>query len=134
MRSVLSLCIAALLGIAPAAAQESKPLRIGVLEDMSGVYADITGPGAVVAAELAIADFGSTVLNRKIELVSADHQNKADVGGGIARRWLDVDDVEMITGIGNSSVALAVRNLTREKKKIDIVTSAGLNDLTGKAC
>ena len=101
---------------------------------MSGVYADITGQGAVVAAELAIADFGPTVLNRKIELVSADHQNKADVGGGIARRWLDVDDVEMITGIGNSSVALAVRNLTREKKKIDIVTSAGLNDLTGKAC
>ena len=134
MRSVLSLCIAALLGIAPAAAQKSKPLRIGVLEDMSGVYADITGQGAVVAAELAIADFGPTVLNRKIELVSADHQNKADVGGGIARRWLDVDDVEMITGIGNSSVALAVRNLTREKKKIDIVTSAGLNDLTGKAC
>jgi branched-chain amino acid transport system substrate-binding protein len=134
MRSVLSLCIAALLGIAPAAAQESKPLRIGVREDMSGVYADITGQGAVVAAELAIADFGPTVLNRKIELVSADHQNKADVGGGIARRWLDVDDVEMITGIGNSSVALAVRNLTREKKKIDIVTSAGLNDLTGKAC
>ena len=134
MRSVLSLCIAALLGSAPAAAQESKPLRIGVLEDMSGVYADITGQGAVVAAELAIADFGPTVLNRKIELVSADHQNKADVGGGIARRWLDVDDVEMITGIGNSSVALAVRNLTREKKKIDIVTSAGLNDLTGKAC
>jgi branched-chain amino acid transport system substrate-binding protein len=134
MRSVLSLCIVALLGIAPAAAQESKPLRIGVLEDMSGVYADITGQGSVVAAELAIADFGPTVLNRKIELVSADHQNKADVGGGIARRWLDVDDVEMITGIGNSSVALAVRNLTREKKKIDIVTSAGLNDLTGKAC
>ena len=134
MRSVLSLCIVALLGIAPAAAQESKPIRIGVLEDMSGVYADITGQGSVVAAELAIADFGPTVLNRKIELVSADHQNKADVGGGIARRWLDVDDVEMITGIGNSSVALAVRNLTREKKKIDIVTSAGLNDLTGKAC
>ena len=134
MRSVLSLCIAALLGIAPAAAQKFKPLKIGVLEDMSGVYADITGQGAVVAAELAIADFGPTVLNRKIELVSADHQNKADVGGGIARRWLDVDDVEMITGIGNSSVALAVRNLTREKKKIDIVTSAGLNDLTGKAC
>jgi branched-chain amino acid transport system substrate-binding protein len=134
MRSVLSLCIVALLGIAPAAAQESKPLRIGVLEDMSGVYADITGQGSVVAAELAIADFGPTVLNRKIELVSADHQNKADVGGGIARRWLDVDDVEMITGIGNSSVALAVRNLTRQKKQIDIVTSASPNDLTGKAC
>lgn len=134
MRAILSLCLVAILGVASAAAQGSKPLKIGVLEDMSGVYADITGQGAVVAAELAIADFGPTVLDRKIELVSGDHQNKADIGGGIARRWLDVDDVEMITGLGNSSVALAVRNLTREKKKIDIVTSAGLNDLTGKAC
>jgi branched-chain amino acid transport system substrate-binding protein len=105
-----------------------------MLEDMSGVYADITGPGAVTAAELAIADFGPSVIGRKIELVSGDHQNKADIGSGVARRWLDVDGVEMIAGIGNSSVALAVRNLTREQKKIDIVTSAGLNDLTGKAC
>lgn len=133
MKLLLS-CCALLLGITSSIAQNAKPLKIGVLEDMSGVYADITGPGAVTAAELAIADFGPMVIGRKIELVSADHQNKADIGSSVARRWLDVDGVEMIAGLGNSSVALAVRNLTREQKKIDIVTSAGLNDLTGKAC
>ncbi len=133
MKLLLS-CCALWLGITSSIAQDAKPLKIGVLEDMSGVYADITGPGAVTAAELAIADFGPTVIGRRIELVSADHQNKADVGSSVARRWLDVDGVEMIAGLGNSSVALAVRNLTREQKKIDIVTSAGLNDLTGKAC
>ena len=134
MRAMLWLCTAALLCVTPALAQTTKPLKIGVLEDMSGVYADVTGPGAVAAAELAIADFGPTVIGRKIELLSADHQNKADTGGAIARRWLDVDGVEMITGLGNSSVALAVRTLTREQKKMDIVASGGLNDLTGKAC
>lgn len=134
IKTMISLCLAGILGVTCAAAQDAKPVKIGVLEDMSGVYADITGPGSVVAAELAIADFGPTVLGRKIELVSADHQNKADVGAGVARRWLTVDGVDMITGIGNSSVALAVRNLTRDEKKIDIVTSAGVNDLTGKAC
>lgn len=134
MKRLLSLCILVLFNVAPAAAQDTAPIRIGVLEDMSGVYADITGPGAVTAAELAIADFGSTVLDRKIELVSADHQNKADVGAGVARRWFDVDGVNMIVGLGNSSVALAVRNLASERKKIDIVTSAGSNDLTGKVC
>ncbi|MFT4118045.1 ABC transporter substrate-binding protein [Bradyrhizobium sp.] len=134
MKTMISLCLAGLLGITCAAAQDAKPVKIGVLEDMSGVYADITGPGSVAAAELAIADFGPTVLGRKIELLSADHQNKADVGSGVARRWIDVDNIDLITGIGNSSVALAVRNLTREAKKIDIVTSAGVNDLTGKAC
>lgn len=134
MKTMISLCLAGMLGIAGAAAQDAKPVKIGVLEDMSGVYADITGPGSVAAAELAIADFGPTVLGRKIELLSADHQNKADVGAGVARRWIDVDNIDLITGIGNSSVALAVRNLTREAKKVDIVTSAGVNDLTGKAC
>lgn len=134
MKTMISLCLAGLLGIAGAAAQDAKPVKIGVLEDMSGVYADITGPGSVAAAELAIADFGPTVLGRKIELLSADHQNKADVGAGVARRWIDVENIDLITGIGNSSVALAVRNLTREAKKVDIVTSAGVNDLTGKAC
>jgi len=134
MKTMISLCLAGMLGIAGAAAQDTKPVKIGVLEDMSGVYADITGPGSVAAAELAIADFGPTVLGRKIELLSADHQNKADVGAGVARRWIDVENIDLITGIGNSSVALAVRNLTREAKKVDIVTSAGVNDLTGKAC
>ena len=134
IKTMISLCVAGMLGIAGAAAQDAKPVKIGVLEDMPGVYADITGPGSVAAAERAIADFGPTVLGRKIELLSADHQNKADVGAGVARRWIDVENIDLITGIGNSSVALAVRNLTREAKKVDIVTSAGVNDLTGKAC
>lgn len=134
MKTMISLCLAGMLGVSCAAAQEAKPVKIGVIEDMSGVFADITGPGAKAAAELAIADFGPTVLGRKIELLTADHQNKADVGAGVARRWLTVEDVDMITGLGNSSVALAVRNLTRNEKKIDMVTSAGSNDLTGKAC
>jgi len=105
-----------------------------VLDDLSGVYADITGPGSVTAAELAIADFGPTVLGRKIELLSGDHQNKADVASGVVRRWIDLDGVEMIAGIGNSSVAIATRNLTAQNKKIDVIGSAGLNDLTGKLC
>jgi branched-chain amino acid transport system substrate-binding protein len=134
MKTIISLCLVGILGVICAWAQDAKLVKIGVLEDMSGVYADITGPGSVAAAELAIADFGPTVLGRKIELVSADHQNKADAGAGVARRWIDVENIDLITGIGNSSVALAVRNLTREAKKIDIVTSAGVNDLTGKAC
>ena len=133
MRILLSTCAAALMAVTSAFAQE-KPLRIAVLDDMSGVYADITGPGEVTAAELAIADFGGTVLGRKIELLTGDHQNKPDVAGGVVRRWLDVDGVEMIVGIGNSSVAIATRNLTKEKQKIDIITSAGLNDLIGKFC
>lgn len=109
------------------------PLRIGVLEDMAGPYADVSGPGSVAAAKMAAEDFGP-VLGRKVEIVSADHQNKADVGVAIARRWLDVEGVDMITGLGNSAVALAVRNIASGKGKIDIVTSAGTSDLTGKAC
>lgn len=109
------------------------PLRIGVLEDMSGPYADVSGPGSVLAAKLAAEDFGP-VLGRKVEIVSADHQNKADIGVSIAKRWLDLDGVEMITGLGNSAVALAVRNTYSSKGKIDIATAPGSSDLTGKAC
>lgn len=110
------------------------PLKIGVLEDMSGFYSDITGAGSVVAAQLAVEDFGPTVLGRPIELMQADHQGKADIGSTIARGWYDVDGVDLITGLGNSAVALAVRALSRERGKIDAVTGAGVSDLTGKAC
>ena len=134
MKRILSACLLTALGAFAAMAQDTKPLKIGVIEDMSGVYQDITGPGAIASAQLAIEDFGPTVLGRKIELLSGDHQNKADIGASVARRWVESDDVEMIAGLGNSSVALAVRNLMTEKKKINISTSAGLNDLTGKAC
>ncbi|MFT4101046.1 MAG: ABC transporter substrate-binding protein [Burkholderiaceae bacterium] len=130
----LGAALCGLLLSAAATAQDNRPMRIGVLEDMSSVYADNTGSGSVVAAQLALEDFGPTVLGRKIEIVSADHQNKADVGASIARRWYDTDGVDMITGLGNSAVALAVRNISRESKKLDIVVSGAHNDLTGKAC
>ncbi len=130
----ISACLLAGLATLPAFAQDARPLRIAILEDMSGVYSDLNGPGAVVAGQLAIEDFGGTVLGRKIELLSADHQNKADIGAATARRWLESEGVEMITGLGNSSVGLAVRGIAHSLKKIDINTSAGSSDLTGKAC
>ena len=111
-----------------------QPVRIGVLEDMSGFYADATGPGSVLAAKMAVADFGGKVLGRPIEILDADHQNKADVGSGIARRWFDVDKVGLVTGLGNSAVAIAVRELAKERGQIDVVASGGLSDLTGKFC
>ena len=101
---------------------------------MSGFYADATGPGSVLAAKMAVADFGGKVLGRPIEVLDADHQNKADVGSGIARRWFDVDKVGLVTGLGNSAVAIAVRELAKERGQIDVVASGGLSDLTGKFC
>jgi branched-chain amino acid transport system substrate-binding protein len=109
-------------------------VKIGVLDDMSGLYADIQGPGDTVAVRMAVEDFGGTVLGAPIEIVDADLQNKADVGAAIARRWYDTEKVDAILGLGNSSVALAVHGIAREKKKIDIVTSAASTDLTGKSC
>ncbi|WP_339947572.1 ABC transporter substrate-binding protein [uncultured Albimonas sp.] len=133
-RTLLGAAIAAFALGGWSAAHAQEPIRIGVLEDMSGVYADITGANSVAGAQLAVEDFGGTVLGRPIEIVSADHQNKADVGASIARKWYDVDGVEMITGLGNSSVALAVRGISTEKGKVNISTSAGTNALTGEAC
>ena len=109
------------------------PLRIGVMEGFSGVYGDLT-IGEVEAIQMAIDDFGGKVLGRPIEILSADHQTKPDVGAAIARKWYDVDDVKMITGIGTSSVALAVRKIAQEKGKIDINTGAASVDLTGPSC
>jgi branched-chain amino acid transport system substrate-binding protein len=109
-------------------------VKIGVLDDMSGLYADIQGPGDTVAVRMAVEDFGGAVLGAPIEVVDADLQNKADVGAAIARRWYDTEKVDAILGLGNSSVALAVHGIAREKKKIDIVTSAASTDLTGKSC
>ena len=119
----------AAIGLATMAqAQAPAPLRIGVMEGFSGVYGDLT-LGGVEAAQMAVDDFGGKVLGRPIEIVSADHQTKPDVGAGIARRWYDVDGVKMITGLGTSSVALAVRKISQEKGMIDIVTGAA-RDLT----
>ena len=120
---------------APAAAQMANPtVKIGVLSDMSSLYADIGGAGSVVAAKMAVADFGGTVNGEKIEVVSADHQNKPDVGAGIARRWYDQDGVDVIVDVPTSSVALAVQDVAREKGKVFLISGAGSSDLTGKAC
>lgn len=119
--------------VAMAQAQAPAPLKIGITEGFSGVYADLN-LGEVEAAQMAIDDFGGKVLGRPIELLSADHQTKPDIGAQIARRWYDVDGVKMITGIGTSSVALAVRKIAQEKGMIDINTGAASADLTGPAC
>jgi branched-chain amino acid transport system substrate-binding protein len=110
------------------------PIKLGVLNDQSGAYAAIDGPSSVDAARMAVEDFGGTVLGRKVEIVSADHQNKADVGAAIARKWLDVDGVTAIVDVAVSSVAFAVQELARERNKIVIFSGAGSSDLTGKAC
>lgn len=109
-------------------------VKIGVLDDMSGPYADIQGPGDVVAVKMAVEDFGGSVNGKPIEVVSADLQNKADVGLAIARRWYDVENVDVIMGLGNSAVALAVQGITQEKNKLSITTAAGSTALTGKSC
>lgn len=109
-------------------------IKIGILDDMSGPYSAVQGPGDVLAAKMAAEDFGGKVLGRPIEVLSGDHQNKSDVGTSIARRWYDVDEVDAIMGLGNSAVALGVQELTREKNKINITTSGGTAQLTGTSC
>ncbi|KMO44042.1 ABC transporter permease [Methylobacterium tarhaniae] len=129
----LAPALAAFLSLlAPAAAAE-RPVKIGVLNDMSGPYADYQGQGSVIAAQLAIEDFAAKA-GRPVELVSADHQNKTDIGASIARRWFDQDGVDLIVDVPNSAVALAVSNLAREKNKVFIGSGAGTAELTGKQC
>ena len=120
-----------LLAIAPAMAQG---VKIGILNDQSGVYADYGGKTSVEAAKMAIEDFGGEVLGKKIELVTADHQNKPDLASTIARKWYDTEGVDMITDLTTSSVALAVQEVAKEKKKIDIVVGAATSAITGAAC
>jgi branched-chain amino acid transport system substrate-binding protein len=110
-------------------------VKIGVMNDMSGVYADIGGPGSVVAAKMAVEDFQKTSkAGLKVEIVSADHQNKPDVGSTIARQWYDTDGVDAIADVPTSSVALAVSQVTRDKGKAFLATGPATADLTGKAC
>jgi branched-chain amino acid transport system substrate-binding protein len=126
-----AVAIGGLLIAVPAAAQG---VKIGILNDQSGVYADYGGKYSVEAARMAIEDFGGTVLGEKIEMITADHQNKPDLATSIARRWYDVEKVDMITELTTSSVALAVQELSKEKKKIDIVVGAATSRITGDAC
>jgi len=109
-------------------------VKIGVMNDMSGLYADISGPGSAEAARMAVADFGGNLNGKKIEVITADHQNKPDVGGAIARQWYDNDGVDAIVDVPTSSVALAVQDLARSKQKAFLISGAAASDLTGKAC
>src|SRR5450755_2115185 len=133
MKSGLLAAVAAagLLLAGPASAQG---VKIGILNDQSGVYADYGGKYSVEAAKMAVEDFGGSVLGQKIEVVSADHQNKPDLATAIARRWYEVEGVDMITELTTSSVALAIHDLSKQMKKIDIVVGAATSRLTGDAC
>jgi branched-chain amino acid transport system substrate-binding protein len=130
---VATLAVAAALA-APGAAQVQSPVKVGVLNDQSGVYADYGGKWSVEAVHMAVEDFGGAVLGQKIEVVSADHQNKPDLATTIARRWYEIEGVDMITDLTTSSVALAVHDLSKQQKRIDIVVGAATSRLTGDAC
>ena len=123
------LCIA-LAGLA----QAQEPIRVGVMNDQSSVYADFQGKGSVLAAQMAVEDYGGKAAGRKVEVVLADHQNKPDVGSGIARKWLDQDGVDLIVDLPNSAVALAVNEVVRQKNKVMIGSGAGTSELTGSKC
>src|SRR5437899_5246273 len=132
---VLALLAAVALAVGPAHAQISDGVvKIGVLNDQSGAYADITGPGSVVAARMAVEDFGAAKKGMKVEIIFADHQNKADIGSQVARQWYDAEKVDVIVDTPNSAVALAVNQITRDKGKAFLVSGAARSDLTGKAC
>src|SRR5471032_233486 len=134
MRKTLGLAVlAAALACGTASAQQVN-VKIGVLTDMSSLYADIGGPGSVTAAKMAIADFTKDHPNVKVELISGDHQNKPDVGSQIANQWYDVDKVEMIIDTPNSGVALAVSEVAKQKNRIFIVSGAAASTLTGPKC
>jgi branched-chain amino acid transport system substrate-binding protein len=133
-RTVAAAAIAALMVTGAQAQVSDGVVKIGVLTDMSSLYSDLAGAGSVLAARMAIEDSGVQKRGMKVELLSADHQNKPDVGSGIARQWYDVDKVDAIFDTPNSGVALAVNQITRDKGKAFIVSGAASADLTGKAC
>ncbi len=125
---------AALMASAAHAEISDNVVKIGILNDMSGPYSALGGQGSLEAAKMAVEDFGGTVQGAPVEVVGADHQNKADIGATIARQWFDAEQVDTIMDLTTSSVALAVQAIAGEKQKIDIVTGGGTSDLSGKAC
>ncbi len=136
MKSIVGLgALALALACGAAHAQISDGvIKIGVLNDMSGLYADITGRGSVFAAQQAVEDFGAAAKGLKVEIIGADHQNKPDIGSNIARTWYDVEKVDVIVDVPTSSVALAINEVTREKNKVFLVSGAAASDLTGAKC
>jgi branched-chain amino acid transport system substrate-binding protein len=131
-----ALIVAAVLASAGAARADftGKTIKIGVLNDRSGLYADLAGEGSVVAAKMAAEEFGNKIGDATIEVVSADHQNKPDIGSAIVRQWIDTDGVDVIVDVPTSSVALAVSQIVKDKNKVFLASGPGTSDLTGKAC
>ena len=137
MTKLRTFCLTAALALACGSAHAQITdgiVKIGVMNDQSGTYADLAGPGSVVAARMAVEDFGAAKKGIKVEIVVADHQNKPEVGSSIARQWFDVDKVDVIVDVPTSSVVLAVNQIAREKNKVLIVSTGATVDLTGKAC
>ena len=135
-KTVLAAAAAVALSAGGAEAQQWSDgvIKIGVMNDMSGTYADLTGIGSVIAARMAAEDFGAAKKGMKVEIVGADHQNKPDVGSGIVRKWIDEDKVDVIVDVPTSSVALAVNEIVREKNKVFLISGAAASDLTGAKC
>jgi branched-chain amino acid transport system substrate-binding protein len=140
MKLAVALGFAAVLALTATASAQIEPfssgnvVKIGVLTDMSSLYADIGGPGSVEAARMAIADFGGTVNSKRIELVYADHQNKPDLGSAIANQWFGIDGVDAIADVATSSVALAVQEVAHNRNRVLLISGAAASDLTGRAC
>jgi branched-chain amino acid transport system substrate-binding protein len=120
--------------IVGAADAQTTSVKIGVLTDMSSLYADDNGAGSVAAVKMAVDDFNPAAHDMKVEIISADHQNKPDIGSNLARQWFDVDHVDMIVDVPNSGVALAVSEVAREKNKVLLISGAAISDLTGSKC
>ena len=134
MKRIMSLtALAVILACGTAIAQQVN-VKIGVLTDMSSLYADATGPGSVIAAKMAAADFMKDHPNFKVEVISGDHQNKPDIGSQIANQWYDVDHVDMIADVPNSGVALAVSQIASQKNKVFVASGPASSDLTGPKC
>jgi branched-chain amino acid transport system substrate-binding protein len=134
MRLIATLALAAAAALTSAAQAEDITVKLGVLNDMSSLYADIGGQGSVIAAKMAVEDFNPAAHGMKVEIISADHLNKPDVGANIAKQWIDVDHVDAILDVPTSSVALAVNEVVREKNKVFLVSGAAISDLTGPKC
>ncbi len=136
MKRIIGLAtLAVAIGCGTAQAQYSDGvIKIGVMNDMSGTYADLTGPGSVVAAQMAVEDFGAAAKGLKVEIVGADHQNKPDIGSNVVRSWIDTDKVDVIVDVPTSSVALAVNEIVREKNKVFLISGAAASNLTGDKC
>ena len=134
MRLIATLALAAAAALTSAAQAEDITVKLGVLNDMSSLYADIGGQGSVLAAKMAVEDFNPAAHGMKVEIISADHLNKPDVGANIAKQWIDVDHVDAILDVPTSSVALAVNEVVRDKNKVFLVSGAAISDLTGTKC